>query len=445
MLERDAIDPDVSPSARQVPRALDLPDPGRQFTNDELGRKLKVLFIVSQPTGSPAISVHANLMRFLDRDRVEVHVLYNRRADGEHYRSAGTSVLDVLPGPPEVQLRPAEFGPAGAGSPRRLLVSAARSVVPAIRDGMSLVGFIRRNGIDVIHCEKGPRNGFYAFLLARLTRAKYVMHFHWKYGSYMSPLSRFSVQHADAIVAVSSWTGRLIHEAGFPRERIFPVLNGIDVAAWDPAAVDGEPVRREFGVQPGETLIVMIAQLVAWKRQALLIDAFRRVAEKRPGARLLIVGRELAPPTAPDAVSYTEELRRLIALSGLGERVVLTGQRSDVRALLAAADIFALPSVDDPCALAHIEAMAMRKPIVTVAAGGAPELVEDGKAGLVGPADDAQQLAANLITLIDDPAARRELGEYGRCRAVDYLNAKRMADEVEAVYRTVTGEGFVSR
>ena len=125
--------------------------------------------------------------------------------------------------------------------------------------------------------------------------------------------------------------------------------------------------------------------------------------------------------------------------SGLAEQVVLTGQRSDVREILAAADIFALPSVDDPCALAHIEAMAMGKPIVTVAAGGAPELVEDGKAGLVGPVDDVEQLAANLITLIDDPATRRELGDYGRRRVLEYLNAKRMADEVEAVYRLVSG------
>ena len=57
-------------------------------------------------------------------------------------------------------------------------------------------------------------------------------------------------------------------------------------------------------MEPGDTLIVMVAQLVAWKRQALLIEAFRRVADERPGARLLIVGRELAPPTAPEAVSY---------------------------------------------------------------------------------------------------------------------------------------------
>jgi glycosyltransferase involved in cell wall biosynthesis len=436
-LEREAVDESSQASAMRLPRGLDLPLPGRRFTEEELGRKLKVLFIVSQPTSSPAISVHATLMRFLDRDRVEVHVLYNRLAEGEPYRSAGTSVLRVLPGTPDIRLRPAEFGPVGGGSTLRLLVAAARSAVPAICDGASLFDYIRRNGIDIIHCEKGPRNGLYGFFLSRLTRAGYVVHFHWRYGSWMSALSRFSVQRADAVVAVSSWTGRPIHEAGVPRERIFPVLNGIDPAVWDPSTVDGGSVRREFGLEPGDTLIVSIAQLVAWKRQATLIEAFRSVAEQRPGTRLLIVGKELVPPTAPGAVSYTEELRRLVAESRLEGDVVFTGQRSDVREILAAADIFALPSVDDPCALAHIEAMAMARPIVTVDAGGAPELVEHGKAGLVGPADDVEQLAANLISLIDDPAARRKLGDYGRRRVLEHLNARRMADEVEAVYRLV--------
>jgi glycosyltransferase involved in cell wall biosynthesis len=225
--------------------------------------------------------------------------------------------------------------------------------------------------------------------------------------------------------------------AGVPRERIIPVLNGIDVSAWDPSSADADAVRREFGVEPGDTLLVTVAQLVTWKRQAMLVEAFRRVAEQRPRTRLLIVGKELAPPKTAGAVSYTEELRRLISESGLDGQVVLTGRRSDVREILAAADIFTLPSVGDPCALAHIEAMAMARPIVTVDSGGAPELVEHGKAGLVGPVDDVDALAANLIALIDDPVKRREFGDYGRQRVLEYLNAQRMADEVEAVYRLV--------
>ncbi len=236
--------------ALPVPGALGLPDPGRRFSAAGMGRRLKVLFVVSTPTSSPAISVHANLMRFLDSDRVEVHVLYNRLAASEPYLSAGTSVLEVLPQTPDIHLRPGEFGPVGGVPRQQLLASTARAVVPATRDSMSLVRYIRRNRIDVIHCEEGSRNGFYAYVLSRMTRVKCVVHFHSQYGSWMSRLSRLGVERADAIIAVSSWTGRVIQQAGVSPERIFPVLNGIDVADWDPTAVDGDAIRREFEVQP---------------------------------------------------------------------------------------------------------------------------------------------------------------------------------------------------
>ena len=428
-----------APDTLPVPPALDLPAPDRRFSAEAMRRKVKVLFVVSQPTGSPALAVHANLMRLLNRDRVEVHVLYNVLAEGEPYRSAGTSVLDILPEREDLHLRPGVFGPVGGAPPRRLLASAARSLGPALRDSAALVRYIRRHRIDIIHCEEGPRNAFYALLLARITPAKSVVHFHSKYGSWMSPLSRLGVRHADAIIAVSSWTGRVIHEAGVPRERIFPVLNGIDVTGWDPATIDGDGVRREFGLGPQAPLIVMVAQLVAWKRQTTLIEAFRRVAAAYPDARLLIVGREFKPDPAPGELTVEQQLRRQVTEAGLDEQVTFAGQRRDVRQILAAADVFAHPSVDDPCPMAHIEAMAMATPVAAVQAGGAPELVAHGQTGLLSPADDSGALADNLMALIGDPDRRQAMGERGRARVLEYLNLKRVTDDVEGVYRLAAG------
>lgn len=105
--------------------------------------------------------------------------------------------------------------------------------------------------------------------------------------------------------------------------------------------------------------------------------------------------------------------------------------------ILAAADISALPSIDDPCPLAQIEAMAMATPVVGVRAGGAPEFIVHGRTGLLGAPDDAEELAENLLTLIEDPDRRRELGAGARRHVVEHLNAQRMADEVEAVYRVI--------
>jgi glycosyltransferase involved in cell wall biosynthesis len=75
--------------------------------------------------------------------------------------------------------------------------------------------------------------------------------------------------------------------------------------------------------------------------------------------------------------------------------------------------------------------------VVSVRAGGTPEVVEDGKAGLLGAPDDAEQLAANLVALIDEPERRRRLGEYGRRSVHEHFTVQRMADDVESVYRFV--------
>jgi glycosyltransferase involved in cell wall biosynthesis len=394
--------------------------------------------MVSDPTITPTISVHANLMRYLDRDRVEVHVAYPRMAAGPPYDASGRSSFAILPRTPEVKLRALEFGPVGGAPKAQLLAQTATAAIPALRDMAGLIRFINRERIDVIHCEEGTRSAFYAYLLSRVTSAKCLVHFHLGYGDWMSRLSRFAIHRADAIVSVSDWTGRQISQDGVPPQRIFPVLNGIEISKWDPAGVDGAAIRREFGIQPRDPLIVQVAQLVDWKRQHLAIEAMPRVLEQYPNARLMLVGTERGGRSSVGK-PYTAKLERQVAAAGLEERVIFTGQRGDVREILAAADVFTLSSFGEPCGLVFLEAMAMGNPVVSVRAGGIPELVDEGKTGLLGDPDDAEQLAANLLALIDDPERRRRMGEDGRQRVLDHFSAQRMADDVESVYRFVVG------
>ncbi len=421
--------------ALTLPRTLEGDGHGG-FSPEAMSRRIKVLFVVSHPMATPAISVHADLMRYLNRERVEVHAVYPRIAARPPYDSSGGSSLAVLPQSPDVRLRPLEFGPVGGGPKPQLLARTAGSALPAFLDMARLIRFIGREKIDIIHCEEGTRNAGYADLLSRVTRAKSVVHFHLGWGDWMSRASLLAIRRAEAIIAVSSWTGRQIHEDGVPAQRIFPVFNGIEVRHWDPAAVDGTAIRREFGLGPQDPLIVQVAQLVAWKRQHLVIEALPRVLERYPTARVMLVGREEAARHG-GSDTYTVSLKRQVAAAGLERSVIFTGWRNDVREILAAADVFTLPSVGEPFGLAFLEAMAMGKPVVAVRAGGTPEVIDDGKAGLLGAPDDADQLAAHLLALIDEPQRRRRLGEYGRQRVLECFTAQRMADDVESVYRFV--------
>lgn len=421
-----------------LPRALDGPDEHGRFSAEAMRRRIKVLFVVSHPTITPTISVHANLMRHLDRERVEIHAVYPRMAAGPPYAASGRSSFVALPQTPDVGLRAHEFGPVGGAPKSQLLAQTAGAAFPALRDTASLIQFIVRRRIDVIHCEEGTRNAFYAYLLSRVTPAKCLVHYHLGYGDWMSRPSRLAIRRADAIIPVSSWTGRQIRDDGVPPQRIFPVLNGIELSNWDPAGVDGVAIRREFGLERQDPLIVQVAQLVGWKRQHLAIEALPRVLERHPAARLMLVGSETASRNR-GGETYTETLQRQVAAAGLQRQVIFTGRRSDVREILAAADLFTLPSVGEPFGLAFVEAMAMGIPVVSVRDGGTPEVVEDGKAGLLGAPDDAEQLAANLLALIDEPERRRRMGEYGRQRVLEHFSVQRMADDVESVYRFVAG------
>ncbi|MET0577432.1 MAG: glycosyltransferase family 4 protein, partial [Ilumatobacteraceae bacterium] len=113
------------------------------------------------------------------------------------------------------------------------------------------------------------------------------------------------------------------------------------------------------------------------------------------------------------------------------------GRRGDVGAVMAAADIFAMPSHEEPFGLVFLEAMAMERPVVALADGGTLEVVDHDRNGLLSSWKDADQLVANLSTLIADPARRAAMGECGRHHVIERFTVQRMAADVAALYRRI--------
>jgi glycosyltransferase involved in cell wall biosynthesis len=123
----------------------------------------------------------------------------------------------------------------------------------------------------------------------------------------------------------------------------------------------------------------------------------------------------------------------------LTQHVIFTGFRSDVANIMAACDVFAMPSFEEPFGVVYLEAMSMGKPIIGLdkginGGGGTREVVDNGKGGLLSEPGDIEQLARNIATLIDDPELRRRMGAYGRMRIEQYFTPTRMADETMQIY-----------
>jgi len=393
---------------------------------------VRIAFVLSQPLTAPAVTGRTLLMRALPA-HVDVHALYDRRADVEPFASHAGAVSKLIP--PGIQLFPMRFG-----FERREWWAAPVELVATIRDFVRAVRYLRRHRIGVVHGYDTTRNELYCFLLARVSRVKWVSGFHSQYGDWMSPLAKTTLRHADLIAAVSDWTARLVVERGrISADRVVKIMNGTETQRWDPALVDCGHVRRDLGIGRDVPLVVCIAQLAEWKRQHLLIRAFAQVVPRFPAAQLLLVGQEQEPWRRPSG-PYEDELRKLVAELRLGSNVHLAGYRTDARAVLAAADVLAHPAVGDPGPNALIEALAMAKAVVTVDDGGSAEIVVDGESGLVGPADDVGRLAANILSLLESPEFRAELGRNARARAVQHFDMRRVADEMETlVYRRVLG------
>jgi glycosyltransferase involved in cell wall biosynthesis len=239
--------------------------------------------------------------------------------------------------------------------------------------------------------------------------------------------------HVDALIGVSSFVVGSLVENGYDAARTHAVLNAVDLPLWNPQ-LDGTAVRQEFGIPGGAPVIACAGRMFKGKGQDDVIRALPAVCREFPGVRLLIVGRD---DRQVMRTSFTAELKTLAAELGVSSHVIYTGQRSDMPAVMAACDVFALPSQEEPFGLVFVEAMAMKKPVVALNNGGAPEVVDHGQSGLLSAQGDVDALAANLLTLLRDPHLRARMGEFGRTQAETRFTAQRLAGDVARVYRAL--------
>jgi glycosyltransferase involved in cell wall biosynthesis len=393
---------------------------------DTAGAVTRVLFVhtaTAPPLGADTW-IHAQIMANLDRASYEVHA-----ACVPGPRHEPTPTFQVLRDIPGLHLRPVDLGPEMSGRSRLGKLQGALATAAAPFHLLGLARYVRRHRISIIHTSDRPRDAFAAVLLARLTGATCIVHVHVGYGDWMSPLLKWSLKHADVLLAISQFVASTLEASGHDPSRIRVALNGIDVGRWQPG-VDRDEARREFAVPDGAPLIVTVCRLFRGKGPAELIRALAVVRREHPEARLLVVGQ-------PMEYGFAEELVELIDELDLREHVTLTGQRSDVARIMAAADIFAMPSFGEPFGLVFAEAMTMELPVVALDSGGAPEVIEDGVTGLLSAPGDQDALVANLSALVADPGRRARMGAAGRRRVQECFTSARMARDVEAVYREI--------
>jgi glycosyltransferase involved in cell wall biosynthesis len=391
-----------------------------------------VLFLQSQKFFGSDSEMHANIIRHLDRNAWDVHVALGDPVPSDGPQRAYPQVHNMK----DVSIRPTDFGP------QRAEVSGwfnPGTWFRFIRAGISMVGlaiYIQRHRIDIIHGTEKPRDAFFAVLLSKLTRAKSVVHVHVKWDTWLSRQVQWALRNADAVVGVSAFVRDVaVRDGRVPAERSYVILNGIEANRWDPER-DGSEIRREFGVGDDEILLGIFSRMSIFKGHLDLAKALGQVAKSNNNFRVLVVGTD-DPRSAPGRRPLSHELGELAEELHISDKFIYTGWRTDMERLMASVDMYTMPTFEEPCAVAFLEAMAMAKPIVAVQSGGTPEIVPDEEVGLLAPVGDIDGLAERILRLMNDAQLRRRMGAAGRKHVTEVRTAAQMAADADQVYRSL--------
>lgn len=301
-----------------------------------------------------------------------------------------------------------------------------------------LAEIARREAVAIIHA-RSRAPGWSAFWAARKLGLPFVTTYHGVYNA-RTPLKRLYnsvMARGDVVIANSEFTrAHVLAEHRIDPAKIVTIPRGVDVAAFDPAAIAPEriaAVRASLGLAPGDArpLIAAPARLTRWKGQLVMIEAARHLAaEGGPPFVLALPG----DPQGRD--DYLAEVRAAAQAAGLAQGVLIPGHVADMPALFAATAVAVFPSLEpEAFGRGAIEAQAMAVPVVAAGHGGLAETVIDGRTGALVPPGDAPALARAIQRLLAMTAQERaRIGAAGRAHVLERYSTKRLQESTLAVY-----------
>ena len=302
-----------------------------------------------------------------------------------------------------------------------------------------VAGLLRRGSFDILQTH-GYKADLVGRMAAALSRRHLVAVLHGLHTADSPRLRAYDsldfrvLRGFELLIAVSEFERQRALGHRIPPSRVVTIHNAIDVAAYAERARQPADLA-ELAIPPGAGLVAIIGRLDPLKDHATFLGAAALVARQRPTTRFLVIG------DGPLRDRFQALAREL----GIAASVHFLGYRADCPALIGRADLVALSSIAEPFGYVLIEAMAAARPVVATRAGGAPEVVEDGRTGLLVPSADPAALAAGMLRVLADPGLAAAWGEAGRRRAEQLFDVRTTAPRLAELYRAVAAEPVPTR
>jgi len=302
---------------------------------------------------------------------------------------------------------------------------------------LGLTAYLRDHQINLVHTHryKDTVLGMIAARLAGVPHAIRTMHglrepMHgwndWKFRVYEALDKAVLHRCADRVIAVSRRMAAALSRGGYRPSLITTIHNGIDVQTI--AAIrTSEQTRQELDVAASTLVVGTAGRLSAVKGHDTFLRAARLVLDREPGARFVIAG---SGPLEDELMALASEL-------GIAPACRFLGARNDVHDVMAAMDVFVLPSLNEGLPMAILEAMALGKAVIASNVGGLPEVIRHRETGLLVPAGDPRALAAACLELSQHREWAGRLGAQARVVVEHEFSHDRNGTMLSDLYRGV--------
>ena len=291
--------------------------------------------------------------------------------------------------------------------------------------------------IDILHIHVwNPASGRYAILAANSCKIPIVTTEHdpFKLSFLKNLFKKSTLEKVKTIITVSENNQKILQKL-YPehKKKIKVIYNGIDISWWQSQTLrftdeDRKTIKKNIFLADTDTLIIIsIAELHERKGLKYLIEAIPDIIKKYPETKLVIIGEG----------KDRKNLEHLIGRLGIENHVLLAGKQKEIPKVLKSSDIFVLPSLREAFGLVILEAMITGLPVIASKVGGIPEIINN-KNGLLVESENPEKLANTLLDLIAHPDRCKKLSAYGQKTVLEKFTAKKMAEEYEREYSSIT-------
>jgi glycosyltransferase involved in cell wall biosynthesis len=242
----------------------------------------------------------------------------------------------------------------------------------------------------------------------------------------------FWAKYLKAIICISDAVRINLLKYGFSEKKLFRIYNGLDPERFI-AVKSREETLKEIGINENSPAVGIVGNIKYWKGQKIVVKAMEQVLKEFPNAKCILVGG-----VSDFDKEYINEIKEIIREDCLDGSIIFTGQRNDVPDLINSLSVLIHASIlPEPFGRVLLEGMALKKPVITTNMGAGPEIVEDGKTGLIVPPEDEKSLAEAILSILRDPDKALTMGIEGRKRLEKYFHVSENIRKTEELYRGI--------